>query len=111
MYRTSAAREDDRAKRSKDIVYIRDVMAAGREVVQQVELDIMELARSGAVAVAALRKAANQLSLLQGSSLILDEAARELAERDVVSFETARQDLLGHVIDLREILEASGATD
>ena len=93
-------------KRSKDVVYIRDVMAAGDAVVAQVERDIAELRQQGDRMMARIRTASNHLSLLDGTSAILDDAAAELAERDGVTSRQARLDLQGHVADLREILES-----
>ena len=103
MRRTGATHGDDRAKRPKDIVYMRDVMAASKEVVAQVERDIDELRRSGYAEQ--LRHASNQLSILSGASPVLDQAAHELAERDGLPFEAARMDLEGYVADLRGIVD------
>lgn len=99
----SPATSPEQSRRAKDIVYIRDVMAAGTDVVRQVERDIIELRALSDVASYMLY-AGNNLSLLDRGSAVLQEAARELAERDGMRIEDARLDLEGHVLDLRELL-------
>ena len=106
--RTSTSGGQAGPRRAKDVVYIRDVMAAGDEVVDQVERDIAELREQGSRMTARMRTASNHLSLLQGESDILHTAAAELAERDSMTPRAARLDLQGHVADLRDILESSG---
>ena len=91
--------------RTKDVLYVRDVMAAGPDVAARVELDVEEIRRTGASAVDYLRYASNQLSLLSGAHPILVAAAEELAVRDHMDVGRARHDLLGHVQDFRDILD------
>jgi len=80
------------------------VMAAGASVAEQVENDIAAIAAMEHTR-RSLRTATNHLSLLDARSPVLLEAASELAERDRVSERQAAQDLLGHIADLRDILE------
>lgn len=110
LKRSSAARSDDRAKRAKDLVYVRDVMAAGANVVEQVENDIAAIAATEHTRHS-LRTARNSLTLPDAQFPVLLEAASELAERDRISERQAAQDLLGHIADLRDILEQHVAVD
>jgi hypothetical protein len=91
------------SRRAKDLVYIRDVMAAGEEVVRRVEADVIEM-RHRAGGDRRLEYAVSQLALLNDRHPALVEAAQELAERDLVPESQARSDVLGHVHDLHDLL-------
>jgi hypothetical protein len=107
MSRSSTVGGQAGPRRAKDIVYIRDVMAAGAEVVNQVTQDLAQLREQGARTDVRMRTASNHLGLLDRSSAILRDAAAELGERDEISETAAALDLLGHITDLRELLESS----
>lgn len=94
------------ARRAKDLVYIRDVMAAGPEVVTQVEHDLADVARAGDAGRRGIEYAANSLRLVNDMSGALEDAALELAERDGLLIDDARRSVTGFLGDLREILEA-----
>lgn len=103
FFRRSAALQSA-PRRGKDVVYIRDVMAAGPDVTAQVERDLAEIRALGNYAVDRLRHAASQLRLLNEATAVLDEASRELAERDGLTLNAARLDVRGHAQDLFELL-------
>lgn len=44
-YRTPRAGETVNPKRAKDLLYLRDLMAAGEEVISRIEDDVREIAR------------------------------------------------------------------
>ncbi len=104
---TADAIAPHRTKRAKDVVYLHDVMAAGADVVAQVERDIDALRHAGQAEVDALRSAANNLSLLRGRppSPVAGEAADILAERDLISRTAAIQAVQGFTQDLHEMLD------
>ena len=102
--RSGASPSDSASRRGKDVMYIRDVMAAGVHVTQQVERDLSELRALGTYAVGRLRYAASQLELLNDASTVLDDASRELAERDGMTLHAARLDVRGHAQDLLDLL-------
>ena len=109
MKRPHAALQGGRSRRAKDLVYIRDVAAAGDEVMTQVERDIAEIRELGPVVEAQLDYARSQLLLLNEQSAVLREAAEELSERDAIPLDAALQDVRGHLADVREILPDSGS--
>ncbi|MBV9107918.1 MAG: hypothetical protein JO306_00750 [Gemmatimonadetes bacterium] len=92
------------SKAGKDLLYIRDVMAAGPEVVRRIEADLAEIATKNREAV---RHAASLLHLsLGGAQAELRSAARILAEREPgISFEAAVADMRGHLADACELLD------
>lgn len=102
-----SSEDDSEDKRAKDLLYIRDLMAAGPDVTSRITSDLAEL-RKSKEGQSWVRYAANQLALLlRGRDQTLpDEAAAMLAERDSRSVETARADLTGHLTDAREMLAA-----
>lgn len=87
-------------KRAKDLLYIRDLMAAGPEVESRIKGDLAEL-RKTTKGRNWLSYAATQLGLLLGGSddTLLKEAAAMLAERDGLSPDAASADLKGHLTD------------
>lgn len=99
-------------KRAKDLLYIRDVMAAGGGVVSRVESDLAECTGAGELqesARNAVRYARDNLTLAMGGAAerFLGEAALMLAEREPAFTEDAAlADMRGHIADLVEILEA-----
>lgn len=90
-------------KRPKDLLYIRDVMAAGPGIVAQVERDLRALRESDAEAGILLETSQQVLQAVSDSDL--HSAAAMLAERDRVSLEVGRLDVLGHVGDLAALIE------
>lgn len=96
-------------RRAKDILYMRDILSAGPEVVEKLENDVHTIATTHQRATVRTARS-NVYLLLRGSmSSNLLESAEMLAERDRISRASARADLEGHMTDLHEILEeASG---
>jgi hypothetical protein len=93
-------------KSAKDLLYIRDLLAAGRDVVQQIERNVEEIRGRSSVHREALVKAATRLDIAlkpQPKAVIL-EAVGMLAERDRMLEGQARADLIGHLLDAMEIL-------
>jgi hypothetical protein len=98
-------------KRAKDVLYLRDLMAAGDEVVARIEEDAQRIRRSSKPDREYVHYAANNLSLLFGREPTADVKAvtAMLAERDGVSVADATADVIGHLTDLREVLEGDKA--
>lgn len=94
-------------KRAKDLLYLRDLMAAGEEVVSTIEEDLRRVLRSDASAPSEVRAARNHLRLAGDGALqeAVFEASLAAAERLRVSPEAAAQDLQGHLADLLELLQ------
>lgn len=92
-------------RRAKDILYLRDVVSAGPEVVKTLEEDVRRIA--GSHHAAAIGTARSNLYLLLRGAMVryVSEAAEILSERDRVSQSAARTDIEGHITDLHEILE------
>lgn len=97
-------------KRAKDLLYIRDVMAAGAEVVDRVELDVRHMRGTDPSVAGYLDSAANRLAALhlREPTSALRDAAMILAGRDGHSLERAMDELRGYTMDLREILTDEG---
>ncbi len=98
------------AKRSKDLLYIRDLAAAGPAVTQRMGRDCHEMRSSSELVASRIDRAASNIRLLvQGSfSATLHEAADMLAERDGLDPSEARAELKGYLADAREILRGPG---
>jgi hypothetical protein len=107
-YRTPQVSEGANPKRAKDLLYLRDLMAVGDEVVEQIERDIREIANADAAAFTHISSARNNLSLLLGGSLsrILPEATQALSIRTGLQQDAAVADMVGYLTDLQEILES-----
>lgn len=105
-YRTPRAAETANPKRGKDLLYLRDLMAAGEEVITYIEDDLRKIARSDPSAERAIRKAHSNIGLaLDGA---LQGALAEVTEAVSVGFglgaEAALADVRGHLGDFRMIL-------
>lgn len=109
----SARREHPGAgnpKRAKDLLYLRDLMAAGPDVVARIESDLADMIRdrdSRRSAQEKIRYARNALDLALAGAMrrILPEVARMLVEREPAFTEgTALADITGHLTDLVEVL-------
>lgn len=96
-------------KRAKDLLYIRDLMAAGEEIVRCITADCAAMRSVGKVVQSRIDYAANNLRLMQGGTFAaeLREAADMLAERDAARQLDSLADLRGHLDDAREVLERS----
>jgi hypothetical protein len=97
------------SKRYKDLLYLRDVMAAGAEVVRHVERELAELARDKKAA-GEIRTGANNLRLAVNGSFEADVqmAVAALREREPGRSETTTSaELQGHLKDLLDIFSES----
>lgn len=98
-------------KQAKDILYLRDLMAAGLEVVNRIESDLTEMIQSGDTRRSPrekMRQARNTLDLALTGALrrILPEAAMMLVEREpAFTREAALVDIQGYLADLVDILD------
>lgn len=91
----------------KDLLYIRDLMAAPAVVIDHIEADMERIAGSAEQYAEMVRTGANHLGLVlrDGSHPLLEAVARMLIERDPkVPREDARARTLGYLTDLHEIL-------
>jgi hypothetical protein len=92
-------------KRAKDLVYLRDLMAANTAVVRQIQDEVGAiLLRDQAVQHLADIAANSVDGVVRSDDAVLREAARILAERDATSIEAGFADMKGHLLDLSEIL-------
>ena len=95
-------------KRTKDLLYLRDLIAAGREVVERIEADLAAMAsdrRLGRLVRGQVRDARNNLGVHELLARELPAVARMLVERDrSLSDPAALADVQGSLADLRELL-------
>jgi hypothetical protein len=96
-------------KRAKDLLYLRDLMAAGLEVVDRIESDLAAMARDRGTPSAGerIRYARNTLDLALTGALarVLPEVARMLVEREpTFTPAAAGADVTGHLTDLVDVL-------
>ncbi len=104
-------REGGNPKRAKDLLYIRDLMAAGDEVGARIAADLQVIIKSDRRSERYSRQAANNLRLLSAGRWgeELSEAAQMLAERGPsTSLDAAIADLRGHITDLSDLLKENG---
>ncbi len=98
-------------KRAKDLLYHRDLMAAGPEVVSRIESDLAEMIRARDTQRSAhekIRYARNTLDLALTGALqrILPDVATMLVERELAfTADSALADIRGHLTDLVEVLD------
>jgi hypothetical protein len=94
------------SKRFKDLLYLRDIAAAGDEVLGQVERDVAAMARDRGAA-GEIRHAANNLRLAVNGGCQGDvvEAVAALREREAAPSDTAATaDFRGRLADLLDLL-------
>lgn len=105
-YRTPRAGERVNPKRAKDLLYLRDLMAAGEEVISRIENDLRDIVRSDASAEHGLRTARNNLGLVMNGALqsALPDVAEAVSVRFGMSAEAALSDVRGHLTDFWTIL-------
>ncbi len=97
------------SKRFKDLLYLRDIGAAGNEVLAQVQRDLAGMARDRSVA-GEISTATNNLRLAVDGSYPGEmlEAVASLRERELVPSDTAAlADFRGRLADLLDLLEAA----
>lgn len=97
-----------RGKFAKDVLYIRDILAAGEQVVALLQGEWTQIRESGESGRQYVRYARTQLTFLvdREPTPVLGVAAEMLAERDDLSITAARADVQGHITDLLEMLDA-----
>jgi hypothetical protein len=95
-------------KAGKDLVYIRDLMAAGDEVTGRIRADLARLQKDSKGSRRYLETAQARLTEILGSDPqgIIELAARELAERDRLTLGAARASIVGYLTDGAEMLGA-----
>ena len=111
---TFLARRDDpgggNPKRAKDLLYLRDLMAAGPEVVTRIQSDLTDMVRDRGTprrVKDGVEYARNtlKLALTDDTGRILHEVAGMLVEREPgLRREAALADVRGHLADLVEVL-------
>jgi len=97
----------DNPKRAKDLVYVRDVIAAGSKVVTQLEADLLEISHAGRSEERIMSKARNNLQMTLNGNLhpeALEEAARMVSERDRLELAQARANMHGNLADTVDLL-------
>ena len=100
----------DNPKRFKDLLYIRDLMAAGEDVTQSLERDIGEIVRSSQKALLYAEKTRSNVKLVLGeaSRRSILEAGAMLSEREGLSAEAASVDIKGYLTDFVEMVGRAG---
>jgi hypothetical protein len=99
--------EDGNLKIAKDLLYLRDLMAAGAEVSARIEAELEEIAEDSSRNAELVRTAANHLGLVvtADSQGLVRTAGRMVAERDPsVRFDETVARTRGYLADLHEIL-------
>jgi hypothetical protein len=107
--RLTTANAAGRQKAAKDLLYIRDVIAAGSVVYARITAEIATMTRADRDAAALKRRAAQNLDLaLQGTlRFLLPDAARMRHEREPgVSVDDAELELQGRLRDAFDLLRA-----
>ena len=97
----------DNPKLAKDILYLRDVAAAGRLVTGRVRDDFRAIL-GVRKRIFSVRRARNNLAMTCSGALLPDvlvAAAAMLAERDSVDRATSEADLKGYLSDLRDLVD------
>lgn len=106
-YRTPLAAGGANPKLAKDLLYLRDLMSAGDEVVSTIQRDIQAMLEADAPTRKVVDTAGNNLV---GTTRVgrqkLGEAGAMLAERDGIGVDAATADVTGHLTDLAELLTA-----
>ncbi|MHB8837765.1 MAG: GSU2403 family nucleotidyltransferase fold protein [Gemmatimonadaceae bacterium] len=90
--RSNATQQSATDKRAKDLVYLRDLLYAGPEVVEQVTHDVKAVAASRA-GQTAMKRAVDQLKTPHEDILVV--AALQLSTRDNASAATAHAEITG----------------
>lgn len=90
-------------KRAKDLLYLRDLIHAGPDVLQQLERDLAAL-----VGVPHGRRIADRAveRLAAPADIIVDHAARRLAERDGRAVAVARVEIVGAMQEISEMIRS-----
>lgn len=88
---------DAEMKAAKDLLYLRDIMAAGSPADDVLEDDLEDIAESGGRLYAALRRAAYHLRSV--APRYFESVAEILSERDGLESAAARGDVEGYLID------------
>jgi hypothetical protein len=92
-------------KRAKDLLYLRDLMAAGAIIVQRLEEEVAHVIWQDPEIKHLVDTAANHVAgVSRVEASALGEAAEMLAERDRMSVAAAHADVQGHLLDLSELL-------
>lgn len=107
--RQARAGEVENPKRAKDLLYLRDLAAAGDAVMSRIGSDSRAIGKSRRPRFI-IRTAVNNLDgvLADAGSDRLRLAGAMLAERDGVAIDAATADVRGHLEDLREVLLERG---
>lgn len=95
-------------KAGKDLLYLRDIAAAGSGPTAVLEKDLAAIRSAGTKAEALLRRAGFQLR--QVAPRYYGSAAEILAEREGLDIAGARADVEGHLTDVSELLSTGEET-
>lgn len=98
----------DNPKGAKDLLYLRDIAAAGADVTASVRQDVLGIVGDGRGASLRVSTARNNLQMTTRGSLRAEavaDAAAMLSEREGVERVAARADLVGYLNDLHELLD------
>lgn len=116
LYRQPVAGGGGNPKQAKDLLYLRDLMYGGAEVVDVVERDLAEILAADSSAQHIIDLAANNLdgAVRPSSSAVtrLQAVAAMLVEREPAwQYDAAVANVAGHLTDLRDILVAFRSPD
>lgn len=90
------------SKRSKDLLYLRDIAAAGAAVVSRVETDLEDIVRSDSLAHSQIALVRVRLTTALAGDL--SEVAEMLSVREGLPMRAAESDVRGYLTDLLESL-------
>jgi hypothetical protein len=97
-------------KKAKDLLYLRDLMRGGPDVVAAIERDVVAILERDPSAQHLIDLAANELDAVTrfrggSSETLLNEVGAMLVEREpTMNREGATADVVGHLTDLAEIV-------
>lgn len=113
--RQSLAGEFANPKQAKDLVYLRDVMAAGAKTIGHLESSLKQLRHAGRPEIALVTKAHSNLNLLLAKTRpgwpgLPRLAAQQVTERDGGALPEREAELRGYLADLCALLKQASSS-
>lgn len=98
-------------KKAKDLLYLRDLMVAGSEIVAMIDDDVRLIEGDDRTRHLLDIAMSNLESATRNERDLLIQVSQILAERDGLSFEASQADVEGHLIDLLDVLRPYRSPD
>ena len=106
-HRQPAQGETTNPKRAKDLLYPRDLAAAGPTLARAIEADLADMIRDAPTLQSTVDRAASNLEWAMQSDLEIELVAHMLVEREPGrALEAARRDVRGFLPDVYEVVSA-----